>query len=216
MGNDPPMTHWINKPITIAILGAGVASAIAIVGFILTAAPMRIISYKVFPMEEYSTSVGAGGKASTTSTVNSILAPTLVLHRVQLWSSGDAAIDSLKCIIAIKKGNHAIRLLWVGHDTKPKLGFAEIKDPSSGTLPAEIEYEYLNPGDEDNLLILTDEPAEITILPRGKGVMVKEITVGSLKGITFVVSILGLGVAAFVIIWAFRALAGRRPIRESS
>ncbi len=216
MEEQPANPHGINSPIVIAILGAIAAVVCVIIGYFLTKGPMMIVSYKVFPMEEYSTSMGAGGIASTTSTVNSSFAPTLVLHRAQLWSSGDETINSLKCIVAMKKGNRAIRLLWVGHDTEPKLGFGEIKDPSSRTLPAEIEYEYLNPRDGDNLLIVTDERAEITILPRGKGVMVKEITVGSLKGVTFVLSILAVGVAAFVILLVFRALAGKRAMGESS
>ena len=224
MQNDAPRTGRINSPITIAILTAIVAVACVIIGFFLNRGePMMIVSYTVFPAEMYSTSVGRGGKTSTASTrstastVNTILAPTLVLHRTRVWNSSYTT-NSFTLIVDIEEGNPATPLLWVGHKRKP--GLTGTKNPSSATFPAEIEYEYLNPHDRDDLLLLTNESIVISVYPEGKGVKPNEVLVFSWSKIWnvvgLVVSIVVMGVAAFAIILAFGALAGKRPISESS
>ena len=199
-----PAQRWYNWPIIIAIIATLTMFGGVILGYILTKKPVMIISYTVFPSEKYSTSLGTGGKPST---INAFPVPKVVVHMARIWNSGDATIDSPKIMINFEKADGAARLLTLGHAPQPELGFGKIMDDNSGYFPTSIEYEYLNRRDEDTLLILTDKAGKVIVLPRGKGVQSREVTVGSKKGLTFVASMIAFGCAGLAIVFAFRVWA---------
>ena len=123
------------------------------------------------PLPYVMLSINSGGKEEIKVVVEGEELSNPTGYAVRLWNSGDVPISNLPVQLVFDDDKDAFRIVYVGHTTKP-VEFS-VKEEEIDAFSARFTYEFLNPGDEDLVNVLTDQDPNLQVIVRAEGLSVE-------------------------------------------
>lgn len=113
---------------------------------------------------------------NTTIKINEIEVTKLVTYEITIFNSGDQPITEVSIRFVFNSENPSFKIINITHNTKPEYEFGKIIKEEIDNFTIKFTYELLNPGDQDKILFMTNELAEINLYSKVEGMEFKQIT----------------------------------------
>jgi hypothetical protein len=95
------------------------------------------------------------------------------IYRVLIKNTGELPIRDLPVRLVFKNHTDKLKIFTIKHNTTPKHEFGEIKKDFSDGFKPRFVYSLLNPKDEDDILIIASEKADLEVYTKAEGVSVE-------------------------------------------
>lgn len=122
----------------------------------------------------------------------------LIAYAVKLWNSGDFPLKNLNVRVIFNTDNDDLEFFNITHVTKPRHEFGKLSEKSVDNFTILFNYELLNPGDEDEIMFLTNDTADIEVYSKLEGMKLKWVKIPKTSP-DFVLGLIAVSIAASLI-----------------
>jgi len=107
--------------------------------------------------------------------VDGVSTSSLYAHKVYIWNSGDVPLKNLPVLFMFNTKEPDFKIFSVRHETVPTYEFGKIKEEGSTNKSKRFVFELLNPDDKDEVTILTNKWAILTVHSKAEGLKLQLI-----------------------------------------
>ena len=139
--------------------------------------------------------------------VNGVPVKEVFSHRIKIWNSGNLPIKdvSFTFLFPVKERNgNEFKILNLSYSTVPKHKFGKVEEEKNELDSMGMHIELLNPGDEVNVSIITNQSLQPEFYSKTEGVIVSQGSNSREKWNYTLLIISGLVIA--FILWIFRIM----------
>lgn len=109
--------------------------------------------------------------------VNGLPVRQVVLYKVRVRNSGDLALRNISIRFVFEPRDPAFTLFSLRHNTSPPFEFGKIAELENAQHERRIQYELLNPGDEDNLSFVANARLQLSVFAKAENLRLKQAEV---------------------------------------
>ena len=165
------MSPWLRNLLVIPLV---VGLAIAVFTFLLPKlfADAKELSYTVEgPLELLDDRVAG----DVSIEVDGVPVLALVTYKARVWNSGDVTIDNIAVRLTFTPPDPAFRVLNIHHRTTPPAEVPWRKSFTEDPHSQRFVYEFLNPGNQDEVTVLANLALTMSLVANPPGVAVREV-----------------------------------------
>jgi hypothetical protein len=100
----------------------------------------------------------------------------LFANRLRVWNSGSIPLKIVPLWCEFGDIDTLFAVFGVRHETTPQHEFGRVEEQAPTRHSLRIVYELLNPGDEDNITIVTNRPHPPSVSSKAEGMKFKRAT----------------------------------------
>jgi hypothetical protein len=214
--SEEKQTNWLRDIFLVPLIVALVAAA-ATYGIPKLFEVAKRISYTI----EKQISFKTDDMPDVVIQVNGTPAKQLFDYKVRIWNSGGLPLKDILLLFHFETTDQGFAVLNIQHHTKPLREFGKISEPKTDkTFEKYVQYELLNPEDEDSIDFLTNQEAALAVYGKQEGLKIVEVNAspwyqnGSLINVISALGVFAVTLLALVFSTISKLFSDREKLRE--